>query len=100
MNTYYSNLIEGHNTHPRDIERALAAARDEDKRDLHIEAAAHYHVQEAIDNAAEAGQLPDPADHAFIRQLHRDFYAHASEAMLKKQGTHQRFLMTTGAWRH
>ena len=23
MNCYYSNLIEGHNTHPRDIERAL-----------------------------------------------------------------------------
>lgn len=25
MNTYYSNLIEGHNTRPRDIERALGA---------------------------------------------------------------------------
>ena len=25
MNCYYSNLIEGHNTHPRDIDRALAA---------------------------------------------------------------------------
>ena len=24
MNTYYSNLIEGHDTRPRDIERALA----------------------------------------------------------------------------
>jgi hypothetical protein len=24
MNCYYSNLIEGHNTHPRDIDRALA----------------------------------------------------------------------------
>ena len=23
MNCYYSNLIEGHNTHPRDIEQAL-----------------------------------------------------------------------------
>jgi hypothetical protein len=23
MNSYYSNLIEGHQTHPRDIERAL-----------------------------------------------------------------------------
>ncbi|ASV84481.1 hypothetical protein CES85_5275 [Ochrobactrum quorumnocens] len=26
MNCYYSNLIEGHNTHPVDIERALMAA--------------------------------------------------------------------------
>lgn len=24
MNCYYSNLIEGHNTRPRDIERAMA----------------------------------------------------------------------------
>ena len=24
MNCYYSNLIEGHDTHPRDIDRALA----------------------------------------------------------------------------
>ncbi len=32
MNTYYSNLIEGHNTRPRDIVRALAGnfARDAD----------------------------------------------------------------------
>ena len=26
MNCYYSNLIEGHDTHPRDIDRALAHA--------------------------------------------------------------------------
>jgi Fic family protein len=40
MNTYYSNFIEGHNTRPRDIERALAGQfdRDEDRRTLQIEA--------------------------------------------------------------
>ena len=31
MNTYYSNLIEGHNTRPRDIERALAGEFDRDR---------------------------------------------------------------------
>ena len=31
MNTYYSNLIEGHNTRPRDIERALAGEFDLDE---------------------------------------------------------------------
>src|SRR6185312_14855973 len=30
MNAYYSNLIEGHNTRPRDIERALAGNLYED----------------------------------------------------------------------
>src|SRR5712671_3446444 len=43
MNTYYSNLIEGRNTRPRDIARALEGQFDQDKerRDLQIEAAAH-----------------------------------------------------------
>jgi Fic family protein len=31
MNAYYSNLIEGHNTRPRDIERALAGQFDADE---------------------------------------------------------------------
>ena len=36
INTYYSNLIENHKTHPIDIERALAENYDRDpaKRDL------------------------------------------------------------------
>src|SRR5208282_6916130 len=47
MNTYYSNLIEGHDTRPRDIERALAGQLDKDseRRNLQIEAAAHVRVQ-------------------------------------------------------
>src|SRR5271154_3313159 len=38
MNTYYSNLIEGHNTRPKDIERALAGQfdADEERRNLQI----------------------------------------------------------------
>lgn len=36
MNCYYSNLIEGHDTHPIDIERALKGdySKDTQKRDL------------------------------------------------------------------
>src|SRR5262252_5407011 len=51
MNTYYSNLIEGHDTRPRDIERALAGEFDKDKerRNLQVEAAAHVRVQAEID---------------------------------------------------
>src|ERR1700692_3100957 len=51
MNTYYSNLIEGHNIRPRDIERALSGALDqnEERRNLQIEAAAHVRVQTKID---------------------------------------------------
>lgn len=51
MNCYYSNLIEGHNTHPVDIERAVHNELSEDrkKRDLQLEAKAHIAVQRWID---------------------------------------------------
>lgn len=51
MNCYYSNLIEGHDTHPVDIERALREdySKDARKRDLQLEASAHIAVQEWID---------------------------------------------------
>src|SRR3546814_14230704 len=50
MNTYYSNLIEGHDTRPRDIERALSGEFDgvAERRHLQLEAAAHVRVQAAI----------------------------------------------------
>ena len=51
MNCYYSNLIEGHNTHPRDIDRALRKdlSSQPKKRELQLEAVAHIEVQKAID---------------------------------------------------
>ena len=52
MNCYYSNLIEGHQTHPRDIDRALAEdfASEPKQRALQLEAKAHIEVQRLIDN--------------------------------------------------
>ena len=57
MNCYYSNLIEGHDTHPIDIERALKNdySKDMHKRDLQLEAKAHIQVQEWIDRGALKG---------------------------------------------
>lgn len=51
MNCYYSNLIEGHNTHPIDIEKAIhnELSKDPKKRDLQLEAKAHIEVQRWID---------------------------------------------------
>src|SRR6202047_2724373 len=58
MNCYYSNLIEGHDTHPIDIERALKDdySKDAKKRDLQLEAKAHITVQEWIDNGRLQGR--------------------------------------------
>lgn len=84
MNTYYSNLIEGHNTRPREIEQALAGITDADDtyRNLQIEAVAHVRVQQAIDAQARDGILGDPASPDFIRWLHRAFHEGAREPML------------------
>lgn len=58
MNCYYSNLIEGHNTRPRDIERALAGAELEaETRPLALEARAHVIVQRLIDKMHREGAL-------------------------------------------
>ena len=76
MNSYYSNLIEGHYTRPKDIERALLGNLDDDKerRNLQVEAAAHVHVQAEIDRMALEGRLREPASREFVLWLHREFY--------------------------
>ena len=101
MNTYYSNLIEGHDTRPRDIERALAGDLDENegRRNLQLEAAAHVRVQAEIDRLAQADDLPEPASIDFIRWLHLEFYRDAPEEMLRIRSNHAEFLMVAGEWR-
>ncbi len=101
MNTYYSNLIEGHDTRPRDIERALAGEFDSDegRRNLQIEAAAHVRVQGEVDRMAAEGRLPEPASVDFIQWLHREFYRDAPEAMLRLKGAGRDFTMRPGEWR-
>ena len=72
MNCYYSNLIEGHDTNPIDIERALKGdySKDAKKRDLQLEAKAHIAVQHWIDT----GGLKRPAATTdSITEIHRRF---------------------------
>ena len=101
MNTYYSNLIEGHNTRPGDIERALAGQfdRDQGRRNLQLEAAAHVRVQAEIDRMAAQGTLPEPASSDFIRWLHREFYRNAPDEMLRIRHAKAGFTMAPGEWR-
>ena len=101
MNTYYSNLIEGHNTRPRDIERALAGEldKDEGRRNLQLEAAAHVRVQREVDRMANQGELPPPASREFILWLHREFYRDAAEAMLLIKTEGSELQMAPGTWR-
>jgi Fic family protein len=123
MNTYYSNLIEGHKTLPRDIERALAAAPSVDaeppyttpieienaiagdfgadlsQRSLLQEAVAHVRVQTEVDRMHAEGRLPEPASLDFLRWLHREFYRDASDEVLHIRGAGRSFRMEPGDWR-
>ncbi|HEX2717845.1 MAG TPA: Fic family protein [Gemmatimonadaceae bacterium] len=82
INCYYSNLIEGHDTHPVDIERALAGelSRDPRTRDLQIEARAHIEVQRLIEArlATEPGLNVCSAE--FLKWVHRAFYERLPDA--------------------
>ena len=101
MNCYYSNLIEGHDTHPRDIDRALANdfSSEPKKRDLQQEAVAHIHVQRLIDT----GRDPDawPASAAYASWLHEEFCSHLSPEMLfvTDDKTGERLEIIPGSWR-
>ncbi|MEQ1756208.1 MAG: Fic family protein [Micropepsaceae bacterium] len=82
MNCYYSNLIEGHDTHPIDIERALKNdySTDRRKRDLQLEAKAHITVQQWID----AGNLTGRATSTNgVLEIHRRFCELLPDDLLK-----------------
>ncbi len=72
MNCYYSNLIEGHDTHPVDIERALRNDYSENtaQRNLQLEAKAHIAVQQWIDQGGLQGRSTTAEG---ICELHRRF---------------------------
>lgn len=79
MNCYYSNLIEGHNTKPIDIERALSGdySASPEKRVLQLEARAHVEVEKAYLQA----DLSDLFSTKMICSIHEDFYAKLPEEL-------------------
>src|SRR5437870_8011354 len=95
MNCYYSNLIEGHYTHPIDIERALKNdySKDAAKRDLQLEAKAHIAVQKWIDDGGLKGRTVTAES---IREIHRRFCELLPEDLLwvQDQATKERNRVT------
>ena len=101
MNCYYSNLIEGHDTHPIDIDRALKNdySQDARKRDLQLEARAHIAVQQWIDGGGLEGELAIRPDG--IREIHRRFCELLPEDLLCVEDpiTRKKIRMTPGELR-
>jgi Fic family protein len=100
MNCYYSNLIEGHDTHPVDIERALRNdySADLEKRNLQLEAKAHITVQRWIDEGGLKGRA---ATAAAICEIHHRFGELLPEALLWAEDpeTGERIRMAPGRLR-
>ncbi len=76
INSYYSNLIEGHSTHPVDIERAMRQdyAGEPAKRDLQLESLAHIECQLKIEERLKDEPDINLADVGFLCWIHKSFY--------------------------
>lgn len=76
VNCYYSNLIEGHDTHPIDIDRAMAKdySADPARRSLQLEAKAHIEVQLLLEADLAAHPDRNVCESSYISWIHREFY--------------------------
>ncbi|WP_277655900.1 Fic family protein [Seleniivibrio woodruffii] len=81
MNCYYSNLIEGHPTRPKDIQDALNGdfSDDSETRDLQLEAKAHIEVQRQIDYATHG--FENIVSEGFVKWLHEEFYKELPDSL-------------------
>ena len=101
MNCYYSNLIEGHDTHPRDIDRAMAEnySSEPEKRALQKEAVAHISVQKMIDE----GHAPElcSISSKYGQWIHKEFCERLPEELLwvKNPDTKEKIKVVPGRHR-
>ena len=100
MNCYYSNLIEGHDTHPVDIERALNGdySSNPEQRNLQLEAKAHLAVQQWIDQGGLHGRAVTSEG---ICEIHSRFATLLPEGLLwaSDPETNERLQVVPGALR-
>jgi hypothetical protein len=100
MNCYYSNLIEGYDTHRADIKRALRSdySADPRKRDLRLEAKAYITVQRWIDAVNLRGRA---VTSEALREVHRRFCEFLPEELLwvEKPRTRRRDRVVPGELR-
>ena len=101
MNCYYSNLIEGHDTHPRDIDRALEKdySSNPKKRMLQLEAVAHIEVQRLIDHDKDI--KADVTSIEYVKWLHDEFCKRLPDELLwiETQDTGKRIHINPGELR-
>ena len=85
MNSYYSNLIEGHRTRPRDIDAAMRRdfSTNPEQRALQIQHLAHMEVQEEMEARLPGMASGDICSTEFLCWLHGGFYRRLPEEFRK-----------------
>lgn len=102
MNCYYSNLIEGHKTTPRDIERALRQdfSADETQRNHQQLGFAHIAVEKFMVERLSA-ETVDVYGSEFLCWLHREFYQRLPEPLhWAKTSSGKAYRVEPGGLRH
>ncbi|NDV28147.1 Fic family protein [Desulfovibrio sp. JC010] len=80
INSYYSNLIEGHKSTLRDIEDAMDKRFDADSEKRYAQdlCAAHVLAEMELMNDIENGTVKNIASQDLLRLIHTRFYSHLS----------------------
>ena len=88
MNSYYSNLIEGHRTTPRDIDAALTKdfSSNETQRGLQLQHLAHVETQAEMEARLEALPAAAVCSADFLCWLHGRFYERLPESLRQVEG--------------
>jgi len=88
MNSYYSNLIEGHRTLPRDIEKALRQNFSKNPKKKHQQqlGLAHLEVESLINERITAEPTLQTTSLEFICFIHREFYLRLPEELRITEG--------------
>lgn len=81
INSYHSNLIEGHKTTIADIERALARnfQADPEKKYAQELCAAHVEIENKFMETVQAAEHINVCTPAFLADIHAAFYSHLPE---------------------
>ena len=100
MDSYYSNLIEGHHTYPKDIERALQNdfSSNLQERDKQLLGLAHVKTENAILSSATEENIFTPGT---LLKIHETFYANLPESMrLSKSQSGKEYQIIPGKFRN
>jgi len=102
-NSYYSNRIEGNDTRPGAIERAMRGKYAEDSavRALQRQALAHVEVERLAETYFETPDAPEPTSPAALSWLHKEFYDRVPEELryVEDPATGRRELVVPGTFR-